>query len=271
MQHLVKRDENLELIWQGDPAIWPGQAPHLFPIVGELPNQTYTHNGKTYQMQRHGFARRKVFKLVNEQEDKLVFELREDEQTLAQYPFRFSLLVAYKLEFNKLSVTYLVRNEDDEAMWFSVGGHPGFNVPLYPGENYTDYYLEFEQEETLSRYLLNAQGLLSGDTERMLEAQQVLPLSHQYFEKDAIVLKELKSDTVTLASKVNPRRIQLAFTGFPYLGIWAKPGSSPFICIEPWHGLASRVGASGELREKEGVKELGPKQAFERTFTITVF
>ncbi|PRY16282.1 galactose mutarotase-like enzyme [Pontibacter ummariensis] len=270
LQHFVKKDENLELIWVADPKVWSGHAPNLFPIVGELPNQQYTYHGKAYHLPRHGFARRKEFELVEEHHDKLVFELEHDESTLAVYPFRFRLLIAYKLVDNQLAVTYLVRNEEEEAMWFSIGAHPGFNVPLYQNEDYTDYYLEFEKEETLSRYLLNEQGLLNGDTERVLQQERVLPLSHQYFEKDAIVLKELNSKKVTLASKTNPRRIEVAFEGFPYLGIWAKPGPSPYVCIEPWCGIASKAGASGELQEKEGINQLGPKQSFERTFIITV-
>jgi len=270
LQHFIKLDEKLELIWQADPAVWAGQAPNLFPIVGELPEQQYTYNGKTYHMGRHGFARRRQFKLVEEQRDKLVFELKYDDETLQQYPFKFRLLIAYKLENNRLSVTYQVTNTDDHTSYFSLGAHPGFNVPLYAGEQYQDYYLEFEEEETLSRHLLNADGLLSGDTERVLTQKRILPLQHAYFNKDALVFKRLKSEKVTLASQTNPRRIELAFEGFPYLGVWAKPGPSQYVCIEPWCGIASREGGTSELKEKEGINELRPEASFERTFSITV-
>jgi len=270
LQHFIKQDEKLELIWQADPAVWTGHAPNLFPIVGELPRQQYTYNGKTYQMARHGFARRKEFKLVEEQQDKLVFELTQDDETLQQYPFKFRLLVAYKLEGNSLSVTYLVTNTDDHTSYFSLGAHPGFSVPLYAGEQYEDYYIEFEKEETLSRHLLSPEGLLSGDTERVLTQQQVLPLRHEYFEKDALVFKRLRSEKVTLASQTNPRRIEITFQGFPYLGIWAKPGPSRYVCIEPWCGVAGRAGGALDIKEKEGINELRPEATFERTIHITI-
>ncbi len=269
LQHFIKKDEELELIWQADPQVWASHAPTLFPIVGELPNGSYTYEDETYHMKRHGFARHKEFKLVDEHHDKLVFELTHDDETLEQYPFKFTLLVAYKLEWNKLSVTYLVRSDDDHALYFSVGGHPGFNVPLYPNEKYTDYYLAFDEEETLSRYLLSPDGLQNGDTERVLQQERVLPLNHSYFEKDALVFKNLNSCKVTLASHTNPRAIEFDFDGFPYLGIWAKPEGN-FVCIEPWCGIAGRVGETGELREKEGIQELAPKQSFERTFSICI-
>ncbi|MFD2516220.1 aldose 1-epimerase family protein [Pontibacter locisalis] len=270
LQHFIKKDENLEFIWVADPAIWPNHAPNLFPIVGELPRQQYTFEGETYHMKRHGFARTREFEVVDEHHDKLVFELKYDEETLRQYPFKFRLMIAYKLEGNRLDVSYLVRNEDDKAIWFSVGGHPGFNVPLYLNEQYTDYFIEFKEEETLRRYLLNEDGLLTGETEPVLDKSPILPLHHDYFNKDALVFKNLSSDRLVLASRVSPRRVELIFEGFPYLGIWAKPGPSPFVCIEPWCGIASSVGDSGELKEKEGINELRPEQAFERTFTIAV-
>ncbi len=270
LKHFVKLDEQLELIWQGNPEIWASSAPTLFPIVGELPNQQYEFEGQTYHMKRHGFARHKEFKVVDHEKDKLVFELNYDDETLEQFPFKFSLLVAFKLEENKLGVSYLVRSEDDKAMYFSVGGHPGFNVPLYPNEQFEDYFIEFDQEETLSRYLLSDEGLLNGTATSLMEATNMLPLSHNLFEKDAIVLKDVISEKVTLGSRTNPLKIEIAFKGFPFLGIWSKPGPAPFVCIEPWCGVASRVGESGLLQEKEGIQQLGPKQSFERTFFITV-
>lgn len=162
-------------------------------------------------------------------------------------------------------------NEDTKSMLFSVGGHPGFNIPLYPNEQYTDYYIEFEQEETLRRYLIDRNGLQTGETELMAEQTRVLPLSHQYFEKDAIILKDLNSERLVLASHTGPRKIEFSFEGFPYLGIWAKPGPSPFVCIEPWCGIAGSSSGSSELKEKEGINELRPKHVFERTYSITVW
>lgn len=155
-------------------------------------------------------------------------------------------------------------------MYFSVGGHPGFNVPFYSHEQYSDYYLEFEESEALRRHLLTDKGLLNGDTELLMERGSVLPLNHSLFAKDAIVLKNLNSERVTLASKNSALKIALTYKGFPYLGIWSKPGNAPFVCIEPWCGIASSATDGGELKEKEGINELAPKQVFERTFSIAV-
>ncbi|EJF10581.1 aldose 1-epimerase family protein [Pontibacter sp. BAB1700] len=270
LQHFIKLDEQLEFIWQADPAIWASHAPNLFPIVGELPEGTYTYEDEIFALKRHGFARHKEFTLIEQEDDKLVFELKDDEETYQVYPFKFRLLIAYKLEKNKLSVTYQVFNRDKKGMYFSIGGHPGFNVPFYGGEKYEDYFIEFEKEETLHRYLLTNEGLQSGDTQKVLEHDRVLPLKRSYFEKDALVFKNLNSEKLSLGSRTNQRRIEMTFEGFPYLGIWAKPGPSPYVCIEPWCGIAGRDGESGELEKKEGINLLSPKHVFERTFTMEV-
>ncbi|RIJ36850.1 aldose 1-epimerase family protein [Pontibacter oryzae] len=270
LHHFIKKDENLELIWQADPEVWAGHAPNLFPIVGELPAQKYNFENETFEMKRHGFARRKEFKLVDQKDDKLVFELTEDEETLKQYPFKFRFLIAYTLEWNKLSITYHVTNTDARALYFSVGGHPGFNVPFHPGEAYEDYFISFEKEENLHRHLINSEGLQTGETEQILQNGDMLALAPDYFTKDAIILKNLQSERVVLGSHKNPRRIELDFEGFPYLGIWAKPDNPRYVCLEPWCGIAGRVGESGELAEKEGINKLAPGQNFARTFSITV-
>ncbi|WP_276497827.1 aldose 1-epimerase family protein [Pontibacter litorisediminis] len=270
LHHFIKKDENLEFIWQADPQVWAGHAPNLFPIVGELPGQQYTYEGQQYQMKRHGFARRKEFELVEEHHDKLVFQLTEDEETLQQYPFQFRLLVAYTLEWNKLSVTYHVANTGKQALYFSVGGHPGFNVPFYPNEAYEDYFIEFEQEETLHRHLLSRDGLQNGETEQVMEQERVLPLKSSYFYKDALVFKDMRSEKVVLGSHRNARRVEVAFEGFPYLGIWGKPEHPRYVCIEPWCGIAGRVGESGDITEKEGINHLGPEQSFARTYSIAI-
>lgn len=270
LQHFVKVKDGVELIWQGDPAVWPGHAPNLFPIVGALPENKFSYEGQEYQMLRHGFARRTEFKLIEEKEDKLVFELKHNEKTLGQYPFKFTLLLAFKLEENSLSTTYHITNADEKSMYFSVGGHPGFNVPLYEGEQYTDYYLEFEKPETVVRYLIDEAGLQTGKTERVLTESNIMPLQQSYFHKDAIVLKDLKSQKVALVNKAGSHRMEMTFEGFPFLGIWAKPGTSQFICMEPWCGVTSKVGDSGELKEKEGIIALSPKATFERSYTLTV-
>lgn len=259
----------VEYIWQADPQVWPRHAPVLFPIVGKLPENTYTYKGKTYHLSQHGFARDLRFTVVEETDNSLSFELQDSPGTHGQYPFPFLLQISYLLQANKLTVDYQVSNPGEEEMYFSIGMHPGFNCPLHAAERFTDYFLEFEQPETLVRHLL-VKGLLNGETETVLENKNVLPLRDDLFAKDALVLKSFKSQYLTLKSNAHPNQVKIGFSGFPYLGIWSKPVGASFVCIEPWHGIAGTIGASADLAEKEGIIRLEPEADFACSYTIEV-
>ena len=263
------KPENLEYIWQADPQVWPRHAPILFPIVGKVPGGKYNYQGKTYELPQHGFARDMDFTLASQSLKELVFELLESEKSLAVYPFPFRLQVIYLLEGNALEITYTVQNPGTTDLYFSIGAHPGFNCPLFPGEKFSDYYLEFEQPETQERYLLN-EGLQNGQTEPVLQNQKILPLAYELFQKDAIVLKNLSSEKITLKTDKHNHGLAFEFKGFPFVGIWTKGEGAGFICLEPWHGIASQVGDSGELTQKEGIRKLAAGEQFSCAYTVRV-
>jgi galactose mutarotase-like enzyme len=155
-------------------------------------------------------------------------------------------------------------------MYFSVGGHPAFKVPLAEGTTYTDYQLEFNQVEDAGRWPLSAEGLIKDAPVPLLEHTKVLPLKKELFLEDALVFKHLQSDVVTLRSDVTERGLRFQFDGFPYLGIWAAPNAD-FVCIEPWCGIADSVQATGALTEKEGINALEAGGTFERQWEVGFF
>ncbi|KAA3436345.1 aldose 1-epimerase family protein [Rufibacter hautae] len=268
---LVKKDGNREYIWQADASFWNRHAPVLFPIVGRLPQDQYLHQGKTYKLPQHGFARDQEFELVEEGQDRLVYELKASEESRQVYPFDFVLRIGYTLQDQTLEVTWQVHQAGEGEMLFSIGAHPAFNVPMQEGDAFEDYYLEFSQPELLSRYLLeDGTGLQNGQTEPVLDNMAVLPLRYEHYEKDALVFKAFKSERVTLKTDRHPHFVQMQFANFPYLGIWTKRVGAPFLCIEPWYGIAGSVGDPIELSEKEGMQSLGTNETFEATYTISV-
>src|SRR3954451_24854574 len=133
LQSIIHKDFGLENMWSGDPKFWGKKSPVLFPIVGGLKNNSYQYKGKSYQLNRHGFARDMEFEITEQDEEGITFTLNSNEETFAKYPFQFSFSVGYKLDNNRLNVTYAVRNIGNEEMLFSVGGHPAFKVPLVDG------------------------------------------------------------------------------------------------------------------------------------------
>lgn len=266
---IIHKPTETEHLWQGNPSTWGWHAPNLFPVVGGCLNNQILVDGVAYLMGRHGFARQSVFALVEQTETRVRFALTDSDETKKTYPYRFVFEVEYALTDNALSVTYRVRNTDDKPVFFSVGAHPAFNVPFGEGENYEDYWLEFEQDEPLITHLLSKDGYFTGETQPVPMQGNHLPLTKNLFDRDALVLKELRSRSVSIRSKNHDRAVTVAFDGFPYLGLWAKPGA-PFVCIEPWLGCADSVGEPVDFSQREAIQQVYVGGIFEATFRIVV-
>lgn len=258
---LTKDDQNY--IWTVDETYWNKTSPVLFPIVGRLKNDTYSVNGTKYSLPRHGFARNKEFKIVEQAKEAVTFMIASDEDSLEIYPFSFRLLISYEIIEDYLKISYTVINESDGEMPFSIGAHPAFAIH----DNFSDYSLAFEKEEPLLSYQLKNE-IFNSETKEISTTKGIVPLHYDLFQNDALVFKKLASKKITLL-KQNKPFVSVAFEGFDYLGIWTKP-NAPFLCIEPWCGLADHESHNGNLFEKEGIEIVKPKESFFRTIKITI-
>jgi galactose mutarotase-like enzyme len=258
-----------EQLWQANADVWPWHAPNLFPIVGQLINDELLVDGQTYGIKRHGFARQSEFILLEADEVHAIFSLPYSEKTLAVYPFKFDFQILYTLIDNALRVTYKLINRDTKTVYFSVGGHPAFNVPFHPGENYEDYYIEFEALENLETHLLSAQGVFNGQTNPVPTPSQKLHLTRDLFANDALVFKNLASRMVTIKSTKHDQSLSVEYPHFNYLGLWAKPGAD-FVCIEPWLGCADSEGEPKDIKQKEAIQKTETGHVFEASFYISV-
>jgi galactose mutarotase-like enzyme len=266
---VYNKPDNIEHLWQADPAVWAWHAPNLFPVVGACIDNKLFVEGAPYTMERHGFARQSAFSLQDSSASHALFSLTYTREILVQYPYKFEFQILYKLAGKAVSVSYRVINKDEKTMFFSLGGHPAFNVPFTAKENYADYFLEFPDDTQLTRHLLSDAGLFNGNTEPMLLDKQNLHLTKDLFAKDALVFKDLRSKEVSLRSTKHKHAIRLAFPEFSYLGIWAKPGAD-FVCIEPWLGCADTEGKRVDISEKEAIEQLPAGKTFEATYTIAI-
>lgn len=266
---VVHKKTNLEYIWGADPAFWGKSSPVLFPIVGTLKADAFRYGGKTYSLPRHGFARDHVFAVEHQQRDHATFLLKSSASMLERYPFQFELRLMYSLEENNLRVTYDVRNTGDGIQYFSIGGHPAFNVPLVDGARYEDYFLEFEKKETAGRWPLDA-GLVRTEPTPLLNDSNILPLTRSLFSEDAVVLKHLQSTKVSLKSHIDRHGLDFSFGGFPFLGIWAAPNAN-FVCIEPWCGIADAVNHNQDFTTKEGIETIGAGMTWTKMWSVRFF
>lgn len=265
---ILRDRDGQDVLWNGDPSVWAGRAPILFPIVGELAGGSYRLDGKTYRLSRHGFARGKMFEIVAATAASATFRLKADEATLQSYPFRFELDVGFAVSGATLSVTTAVRNVGSGNMPASFGYHPGFRWPLPYGRERASHFIEFASDEPAPIRHLDAAGLVTPQRRPTPVANRRLALEDSLFRNDALIFDELRSRCVTYGAADGPR-IRVSYPDAPRLGVWTKPGAQ-FICIEPWHGVADPEGFSGDFTQKPGVFIVAPggTQSIEMTITL---
>lgn len=256
------RKNNLNYLWTKTQPYWQRHAPVLFPIVGKLKGNKYTYKNIEYSLPQHGFARDSEFELYERTENSLLFRLIENINP--NYPFEFDFFIRYSLENTGLKTTYIIENKGAEILPFSVGAHPGFLCPFSINEKLEDYYFEFENDEELHCTMLQ-EGLLTSVIKSIPLENKKLYLSEVLFKDDALVLSGFKSKWVSL--KGPNYALKVSWDDCTFLGLWKQP-QAPFVCIEPWWGVADSVESNQNILEKKGINLLAPGEVREFWFVI---
>lgn len=271
----VKDSNGLEYIWEANPNHWKRHAPILFPMVGRLKNDEYDYDGTVYTMYQHGFARDSEFEIVTASDDEVVFSLQANANTLKIYPFKFELLVTYTLVGKILQVSMLVINQDEHSMYFSIGAHPGFKVPLSPDkETYDDYELTISPEADYPIIQLNQNGLTTTSQANLNVNGKPIKVSHELFKNDAKIFDVQAHAQTTIALKSKKSQHEVAVTAYnnQYFGVWSTyPLQSNFVCIEPWWGIADSENSTGFIKNKNDISRLRCGEDFMAKFDIKFF
>ena len=262
------RRQGHDLLWNGGP-LWPRRAPLLFPIVGGLRDDALRHGGQTFRLPRHGFARDRTFAWIERTPAGCTLELADDTATRAAYPFAFRLRVRYGLQDGGFRTELTLTNAGETPLPASLGGHPAFRWPLAPGIPKAAHRLVFAEAEPDPVRRLDARGLLDPEPHPTPVQGRTLELQEGLFEADALILDRLRSRSLRFEAEGGPS-IEVAWEGFPHLGIWAKPDPGPsFLCIEPWQGFASPADWEGDVTDKPGIAVLAPGETRSWSYTVT--
>jgi len=263
LKNLLK--DGKEFMWNADAKYWGKTSPVLFPFVGGCKEGKYIYKGVEYPMGRHGFARDNEFLLAEDGENNLKFLYKSDENSLKIYPFNFEFYINYVITNDGVNLEYTVVNKTEGEIYFGLGAHPAFMANEFP---VTDYYLEFSREETLPLYVLD--GMFVGrEPLPYLNGTKKIAITEELFKNDALIFKDMKSEYLSLKNIHNADEVKVSLKDFPWLGIWAPVGA-PFVCIEPWCGIADFADHNGDLTKKDAINRLDAGQEFKRVMEIIV-
>ena len=264
---LFDKKNKRELLHDANPEFWNRSSPILFPFVGACCGGAYTHEGKSYAMGQHGFARDTDFELVKSSDGYACYELSSNETTLAKYPFEFRLLVEVILEGRTVINRWTVVNTGDKMMLFQIGAHPAF---LTCGHGFDDVELDLHTDKDPVNYRIEDPG--SGCCYDVAHATGtdggVFKLSADVFDKGVYIFEDADLTNVTMKVCGLPV-ISVDFPGFPFFGVWSKKGA-PFVCLEPWYGRTDSLGFKGELKDRKGEMKIPAGETFRASYSIIV-
>lgn len=266
---IYDKEKNREVLWNGAPAIWPKHSPLLFPMVGQSYQKKYRQDGKEYGMENHGFAWTSTFRF-REEKDGLTAVLDADEETLRRYPFPFRLTVSHRLLDNRIKILWEVTNTGEGPMYYNIGAHPAFRMPQ--GVKNSEMYVSFPGKEHLDYIRIQAGQsgcALTGQTYELPLEQSLVRVTEEFWNQDVYIFEHQGIEELGLLTPDRKPYVTVYCKGFPYCGIWAKPGA-PFICLEPWHGRCDDYGFTGELKEKTGIMTLQPGKTDRFTYEIEI-
>lgn len=270
LTRIYSKKLNKDILWNGDNKYWARQSPILFPIVGKLlDNKTIIEND-IYSMGQHGFARDLYFKVLNSTSNSISYILESDKITKKLYPYSFELIIKYTLIESSINIEWTVKNTDSKDIYFSIGAHPAFNIPMDNDNSLNDYYLKFKHKNNVSKVILN--GAFS-DKYTHIDNLDTLNLSPDLFINDALVYTNI--DTISIHSNKNDNFIKVSFDDFPLVGIWTpyykdSKSVAPFLCIEPWYGLADNINSDYNFKNKDYINKLSVDKNFKASYSIFI-
>jgi galactose mutarotase-like enzyme len=269
--YLGYMDEDVNYVWR-PPEVESLGHTICFPLLGYLPDGRYTLDGKSYAMPVHGFASGYDYALAEKTGDSVVYELTDNEDTLAMYPYRFRLRVAYSLEGASLRTEYRVMNRGEDDMYFSVGGHPRFACPIGGDGGFGDYSVEFEHPLGMNAVVKHYAPI------REIEAcwfpdGRGFRLDKEIFREGCFCLHPAPTGSVTLRSGTGSRSVRIDTADCTHLQFWA-PMDQPYFCIEPWFGSITSLpplATEADWKQRQGtlIAKPGEEKAYGYHVTIS--
>ncbi|WP_088892922.1 aldose epimerase [Leptolyngbya ohadii] len=228
-----------------------GGIPILFPICGNLPNNTYSYQGKSYSLKQHGFARDLPWEVVsgsNASPDSIQLVLSSSEITRSQYPFDFELCFTYRLLPNRLRIEQQVTNRSAEPMPFSIGFHPYFPVA-------DKTQLQFE---------------IPADQYQDQPAQTVHSFTGQFdFDRDEIdvAFRPVSRNFARVTDLARNLELTLSYESlFSTLVFWTVKGKD-YYCLEPWSAPRNALNTGDSLTQLPPGEEIRTAIELSATFS----
>ncbi|NES25337.1 MAG: aldose epimerase [Symploca sp. SIO3E6] len=224
-----------------------GGIPILFPICGNLPDNTYTYQGKEYTLKQHGFARNLPWSVTEQATDgplSLTLILNSNDETLAVYPFDFQVAFTYKLQGDTLDIQQRYTNNSPEPMPFSAGFHPYFKVA---DKNQLQFAIPGSEYQDRDGVVHPFSGTFNMEQEEI-----------------DVAFRQLQADSASFTDTASQLQVTLSYSDiYSTMVFWTVKGKD-FHCLEPWSAPRNAINTGEQLTQ------IPPGETVEALFRLAV-
>ena len=266
----LKDNAGTEYIWQRKAPYWDECAPILFPVVGRPLNGVITVEGKDYEMALHGFARRLEFSIISQNDTVAVLSIKSTDETRKKYPYEFELIITYTLDDDGINTELKIVNTDKKEILFGVGGHPGICWPIFEGDSFDDYVIDFGKNYNITALTCSEDATILPDSAYNLVLDNgKLAVKREMFEPDAIIIDRVPFNSLKFVNKDN-KGVRFEFENFKSFAMWTMPypDEAPYLCFEPWNSMGKRKGENTNLKDKMDIVNLSEGKDFICSYKI---
>ena len=266
----LKDNTGTEYIWQRKEPFWSECAPILFPVVGRPLDGVITVDGKNYEMGLHGFARHTEFAVVSQNDAAAVLSIKATDETRKIYPYDFELVITYTLDDEGIDTEMKIVNDDKKEIYFGIGGHPGISWPIFEGDSFDDYVIDFGKDYDITAVTCSEDDVILPDSVYKLSLDNgKLAVKRELFDPDAIIIDRAPFNSLKFVNKEN-KGIEFKFENFKSFAMWTSrtPSEAPFVCFEPWNSMGKRKGENTNLKDKMDIVNLAEGKEFVCSYKI---
>lgn len=268
---IFNRSLELEYMWQPSVDVWNHSSLFMFPNPARIKGNKALINGVYYPQCMQGFVKNMDFSVRTSTSETLVLGVKSGSFTKKWLPYVFTIDVSFSLRLDGLTETITVSNKGDSSMYFGLGLHPGFNLPLVPGESASDYKIMFDRPQTIFRHIPESETmLLSGKTASLLNNECEFRLSENMFNDGPLICGGLDADQVSLVSFRSGRSVSLSVKGFSDICFWGRPDKPQLCCIEPWVSSSDYACSDQVWEHKPGNVKLDSGDTYEVSVRYSV-
>lgn len=244
------KNESREILFQHDYAFDPeikdllGGLPFIFPVCARISRNNqegmYLYEGKQYHLKIHGFSWFEKWAVESVTKSSVEMVLRDSENTLKQYPFKFEVRLKYEVQPGKIICHQTYTNKESErAMPYYAGFHPYF---LISGDK-SKVILHFE-----STRRLKYNDTLTDIIGEQPIIKTPISITDPAINEQLNILSNNKLATLTFPNG-DIIKINVAKNGdyFPYLQLYTIP-EKPFFCVEHWMGFPNALNTVSGVR-----------------------